>query len=140
MTKSSKLSFPNQRRTLCGGNLRALPDQDAGNEQCARHSTNPHLHLVVLPLRPNQRTIEAFTNGDDRRAHAAAVLAEIPVGVFSVTPFRLREICGPHVPWAMPRPGEPIATALPILNSAQARLVLAAWASWTFAHNATPYR
>ncbi|MGI8569941.1 MAG: hypothetical protein ACR2KT_13205 [Methylocella sp.] len=55
-------------------------------------------------------TIEAYTEGDDRRAKALALLREIRPQFFTVAPYYLREISGPNVEWAEPPMGEPIVT------------------------------
>jgi hypothetical protein len=137
MTRSSALD---PKYKTCGFSLRTSLSEDVSTRNRAYHHTVLHPHLIVLQHDPHCRTIEAYTDGDDRRAHALAILAEIPVGALSVTPFRLQEICGPLIPWTKPRPGEAIVTVFPILSVDEAFQVLSTWAGWTFAHNATLHR
>lgn len=134
MTHLSQFLSLDARCTLCGSNLHTFLEHDASSRYCVRPR-------ILSPLgRPHEQTIEAYTDGEPRRAHAMAMLEKSRVGLFSVTPFSLREVCGPHVPWTTPTFGEPIATAISIESPVEAILVLAGWASWTFAHNAAQFR
>ena len=79
-------------------------------------------------------TIEANSLGESR-AIGQARLTEIAPSIFSVTPFYLREISGPDVPWQSPEPGGAIKTTSPITSFDEAHDVLAWWATKTFAMN-----
>lgn len=81
--------------------------------------------------------IEAYTAGEEWRAHARAHLREIRPGIFVVIPFYLRQISGPEVPWQSPEPGSAVQTISPITNFDQAHDILAWWATQTFAANRT---
>jgi len=73
--------------------------------------------------------IEAYTEGDTRRAHARAVVKETTRGILYVIPIYLREVSGPHVPWTTPPSGRPILTQEPINTFDDAQSVLRWWAS-----------
>jgi len=79
--------------------------------------------------------IEAYTEGSEHRAHVRARLREIQPGLFAVTPYYLREVSGPDVPWTSPARGASVQTANPITNFDQAGEVLTWWATQTFAAN-----
>ena len=91
--------------------------------------------LDKLPSALISCTIEAYTEGSERRAHARALLREILPGVFTIVPCYLREVSGPDVPWASPAREAPIQTATPISNFDQAHDALTWWATQTFAQN-----
>jgi len=91
--------------------------------------------LDKLPTALISCTIEAYTEGSERRAHARALLREVRPGVFAVVPCYLREVSGPNVTWTSPARGAPIQTAILIANFDQAHSVLQWWATQTFALN-----
>lgn len=91
--------------------------------------------LVSPPRRLVNCTIEISTFGDASRALARAYLRETEPNVFSISPFYLREISGPDVPWQWPEPGSVIQTISPITNFDQAHDALTWWATQTFAAN-----
>jgi hypothetical protein len=99
-----------------------------------RFAGNPFLpaHPVV------DCTIEAYSLGDTSRAHVRTRMREIEPGIFSLIPFYLREVCGPHVPWQSPEPGSAIQTTSPIATFDEAHDILVWWATQTIALNRRP--
>jgi hypothetical protein len=88
------------------------------------------------PSEPTSCIIEAYTAGEERRAHVRARLREIRPRIFAAIPFYLREISGPEVPWQSPEPGRrAIETTSPITGFDKAHSVLAWWCTQAFALN-----
>ncbi len=95
---------------------------------CPCGSEQAHTRLITC-------TIEVYAIGNDRRAYAKAVLAEVSPRVFTVTPFYLREVTGTYVPWSAPSRGEAIKSRRLISTITEAHRALVFCASRTLAQS-----
>jgi len=60
---------------------------------------------------PLECIVEVCTDGE-RRAFAQGRMLEVQPDLFELTPFSLRELCGPAIVWSIPPQGAPLPSLI----------------------------